>query len=114
MRILFTNLKTYTMEEYDYAYAEAAQREAEKEAHFDQMRHEAEFEALELEAVTVEDLKLGILHSRRGYWVSNEGTKSNPSFHVWIPGITHSTCDSAYSDLSLAVSRCDYLAFHSA
>lgn len=100
--------------DYDYAYAEAAQREAEQEAHFDQMRHEAEIEALEQEAVALENLKIGILHSRRGYWVSNEGTKLNPSFHVWVPGITHSTCDSAYSDLSAAISRCNYLSFYSA
>ncbi len=71
-----------------------------------------ELEAMQIETVAGENLKLGILHSRGGYWVSNEGTKSNPSFHVWVPGITHSTCDSAYSELSLAVSRCDYLAFH--
>jgi len=71
-----------------------------------------ECEAMQTETDAGEDLKLGILHSRRGYWVSNEGSKSNPSFHVWIPGITHSACDSAYSDLSLAVARCDYLAFN--
>jgi len=73
-----------------------------------------ESEAMQTETVVGEDLKLGILHSRRGYWVSNEGTKENPSFHVWIPGITHSTVDSAYSDLSLAIARCDYLAFNRA
>lgn len=71
-----------------------------------------ECETMKIEMCTGEDLKLGILHSRYGYWVSNEGTKSKPSFHVWIPGITHSTCDSAYLDLSLAVARCDYLAFN--
>ena len=59
---------------------------------------------------TPEDLKIGILHSVGGYWVSNEGSKSAPSFHVWIPGITHSKCDSAYGDLSLAVARCNYIA----
>jgi len=57
-----------------------------------------------------EDLKNGILHCIDGYYVSNEGTKSNPNFHVWVPGITHSTCDSAYNDISLAVCRCNYLA----
>lgn len=59
---------------------------------------------------TPDDIKIGILHSVDGYWVSNEGTKKQPSFHVWIPGITHSTCDSAYDDISLAVARCNYLA----
>lgn len=51
----------------------------------------------------------GILHSVNGYYVSNEGTKTNPNYHVWIPGITHSTCDSAYNDFSCAVARCNYL-----
>lgn len=59
---------------------------------------------------TPEDVKAGILHEVAGYWVSNEGTKVKPSYHVWVPGITHSTCDSAYADLSLAVCRCNYLA----
>lgn len=59
---------------------------------------------------TADDLKLGILHSVDNYYVSNEGTKKNPNYHVWVAGITHSTCDSAYADLSLAVCRCNYLA----
>lgn len=59
---------------------------------------------------TADDLAIGCLHSVGGYWVSNEGTKIHPNFHVWEPGITHSTCDSAYGDLSLAIARCNYLA----
>lgn len=59
---------------------------------------------------TAEDLKAGILHEVKGYWVSNEGTKNSPNYHVWVPGITHSSCDSAYEDLSLAVCRCNFLA----
>jgi len=59
---------------------------------------------------TKEGIKLGILHSVDGYWVSNEGTKIKPSFHVWIPGTTHATCDSAYEDITLAVCRCNFLA----
>lgn len=59
---------------------------------------------------TAEEIKLGILHCVDDYYVSNEGTKSSPNYHVWIPGITHAKCDSAYSDISLAVSRCNYLA----
>lgn len=59
---------------------------------------------------SIDDLKIGILHSVNGFYVSNEGTKSKPNYHVWVPGITHSSCDSAYSDLSLAVCRCNYLA----
>lgn len=59
---------------------------------------------------TAEDIKLNILHEVNGYYVSNHGTKKKPNFHVWIPGITHATCDSAYSDISLAISRCNYLA----
>jgi len=59
---------------------------------------------------TKEEIKLGILHNVNGYHVSNEGTNQDPSFHVWVPGITHSVCDSAYGDISLAVCRCNYLA----
>lgn len=59
---------------------------------------------------TEDDLKMGILHSVSGYYVSNEGTKAKPNFHVWVPGVTHSTCDSAYNEISLAVCRCNYLA----
>lgn len=59
---------------------------------------------------TPEEISLGILHCVDGYYVSNEGAKGNPNYHVWVPGITHSTCDSAYNDISLAVSRCNYLA----
>ena len=59
---------------------------------------------------TKEDVKIGILHSVDGYWVSNEGTNKNPNYHVWIPSITHSVCDSAYNEISLAVARCNYLA----
>lgn len=59
---------------------------------------------------TKEDIKIGILHSVDGYYISNEGTKSNPKFHVYIPDITHAVCDSAYDEISLAVARCNYLA----
>lgn len=59
---------------------------------------------------TKEDIKLGILHSIGGYYVSNEGTKKQPNFHVWVPGITHAKCDSAYGNIELAVARCNYLA----
>lgn len=59
---------------------------------------------------TKEDIKIGILHNVNGYWVSNEGTKQQPSYHVWIPNVTHSVCDSAYSDITCAVARCEYLA----
>jgi hypothetical protein len=59
---------------------------------------------------TAEDLAIGCLHEVNGFWVSNEGTKKQPNYHVWVPGITHSTCDSAYNDLSCAVARCNYLA----
>lgn len=59
---------------------------------------------------TLEDVKRNIMHSVGGYYVSNEGTKRNPNFHVWVPGVTHATCDSAYHDIGLAVCRCNYLA----
>jgi hypothetical protein len=59
---------------------------------------------------TAEDIKIGILHHVDGYYVSNEGTKSEPNFHVWIPNGTHVVCDSAYKYMDIAVVRCDYLA----
>lgn len=59
---------------------------------------------------TREDIRLGILHNVNGYHVTNEGTEANPNYHVWIPGITHAECDSAYLYLDLAVARCNYLA----
>lgn len=59
---------------------------------------------------TAEDIEYGILHNINGYWVSNEGSNKKPNFHVWIPTLTHSVCDSAYADISLAVCRCNYLA----
>ena len=59
---------------------------------------------------TPEEIKLGILHLVDDYYVSNEGTKQKPNFHVWIPDISHAVCDSAYSDISLAVCRCNFLA----
>ena len=58
---------------------------------------------------TEEDVKIGVLHFVNGYWVSNEGSKQKPNYHVWIPDVTHSKCDSAYSDITLAVARCNYL-----
>lgn len=59
---------------------------------------------------TKEDLAIGIIHDVNGYYVSNEGTKSKPNYHVWAPGIIHANCDSAYVDLSCAVARCNFLA----
>ncbi len=56
-----------------------------------------------------DDIKIGILHSVNGFFVTNEGSKKNPSFHVWIPTLTHSIVDSAYEDLSIAVVRCNYI-----
>lgn len=50
-----------------------------------------------------------ILHEAGDFWVSNEGTKKNPSYHVWIPKGTHCICDSAYAELDLAIYRCNYL-----
>jgi len=53
--------------------------------------------------------EINILHSAGKYWVSNEGTKKNPNYHVWKDGITHASCDSAYNDLALAICRAEYL-----
>lgn len=59
---------------------------------------------------TKEAIKLNILHEVNGYYVTNERSKKDPAYHVWAPGVTHSTCDSAYRDITLAVCRCNYLA----
>lgn len=59
---------------------------------------------------TKEEIKTGILHNINGYWVSNEGTKQKPNYHVWIPSVTHSVVDSAYNDITLAVARCNFIA----
>jgi hypothetical protein len=61
---------------------------------------------------TKEQVTLGILHNVNGYYVSNEGTKNKPNYHVWVPSVTHADSDSAYDDITLAVCRCDYLAEH--
>ena len=58
---------------------------------------------------TKEDIECGIIHSLGGFYVSNEGTKSKPNFHVWRPNGTYAVCDSAYAEISLAVERCDYI-----
>ena len=50
-----------------------------------------------------------ILYCANGFYVSNEGTKMCPNYHVWIPWITHYICDSAYKELDLAIARCNYL-----
>lgn len=53
----------------------------------------------------------GVLHSAgKGYWVSNEGTKNKPLYHVWMPDVYHSVCDSAYTDLETAIRRCNFIA----
>jgi len=41
-----------------------------------------------------------------GHYITLE---SNGGYHVWIPGVTHATCDYAYFDLSIAIARCDYV-----
>lgn len=50
-----------------------------------------------------------IYYEVEGYYVSNEGSKLKPNFHVWIPSCTHAICDSAYGNLDLAIARCKYL-----
>lgn len=59
---------------------------------------------------TQEEVSLNILHNVNGYYVSNEGTKDKPVFCVWVPNLTHCVSDSAYSEISIAVVRCNYLA----
>ena len=47
-----------------------------------------------------------IMHENGKFWV----LKNKEGFHVMISGITHSVSDSSYSQLDLAIARCDYLA----
>jgi hypothetical protein len=49
-----------------------------------------------------------IMHENGKFWV----LKNKEGFHVMISGITHSVSDSSYSQLDLAIARCDYLASH--
>ena len=51
-----------------------------------------------------------ILFEQDNYYVTNEGSKIKPNYHVWVPDVTHSKCDSAYSELELAICRCKFLA----
>lgn len=46
-----------------------------------------------------------IMFSNKGFYVE----KIKNLFHVFVPGITHAICDSAYEEKDLAVSRCKYL-----
>lgn len=46
-----------------------------------------------------------IVFSINGYYVE----KIKDSYHVFIKGITHATCDSAYLEEEIAISRCVYL-----
>ncbi len=48
-----------------------------------------------------------IKHENGKYWVLEV---KKGVYQVMIASLTHSTCDSTYNDLSLAISRCDYLA----
>lgn len=47
-----------------------------------------------------------IVHENGNFWV----LKSGNEYHVMRSGLTHSTGDSAYDSLDLAVARCNYLA----
>jgi len=51
-----------------------------------------------------------ILFEQDNYYVTKERTGISFYYHVWVPGCTHSKCDSAYLYLDLAISRCKYLA----
>lgn len=47
-----------------------------------------------------------IMHENGKFWVLRKGGV----FYVMVAEVTHSSSDSAYEDLSLAIYRCDYLA----
>ena len=46
-----------------------------------------------------------IVFSINGYFVE----KINNVYHVFVKGITYATCDSAYLEEEIAISRCKYL-----
>ena len=48
-----------------------------------------------------------IIHENGKFWVYKLRADH---FQVNAIGVTHSVCESAYEDVSLAISRCDYLA----
>lgn len=48
-----------------------------------------------------------IKHENGKFWVLEV---KKGIYQVMVSGLTCSTCDSAYDDLSLAIYRCDYLA----
>lgn len=48
-----------------------------------------------------------IIHENGKFWVYRLRADH---FQVNATGVTHSVCESAYSDESLAIARCDYLA----
>lgn len=50
-----------------------------------------------------------ILFNIGGYYITNKGTKKEPIYYVWIPGVTHSTCIDTFKDYSIAVDYCKYL-----
>lgn len=43
------------------------------------------------------------------YFVSKEDGDRGILYHVWLPGVTHATADSAYKRKDYAICRCDYL-----
>jgi len=50
-----------------------------------------------------------IMHENGNYWVARDH-KPYVHFTVYKAGTTHSVSDSAYTELSVATARCDYLA----
>ncbi|AGO48794.1 hypothetical protein Phi46:3_gp050 [Cellulophaga phage phi46:3] len=58
---------------------------------------------------TKEEISLNILHTSGSCYVSNEGTNKKPNYHVWKPNGCYCIVDSAYSDITIAVARCNYI-----
>jgi hypothetical protein len=50
-----------------------------------------------------------IVHVDGEFWVAKDN-RAGTSYTVYKDGATHATADSSYSDVSLAIARCDYLA----
>ena len=57
-----------------------------------------------------------IVYERGRAWVLKDRKQPHPTYVVFVTGVTHSTCDSAYpldeDGLSLAKARANYLGDH--
>ena len=50
-----------------------------------------------------------IVFNINGFFVEKITQNNLPLYHVFMKGVTHATCDSAYKDVDYAIVRCKYL-----